>query len=284
MKSQKTLSEWFTHRYLLIIRDEETYQEVQSSRFNYAKVTVLVTAVFIVLLALALGVSSLFNKLKGGNTLSNKNKMLLLAIKVDSLERDISIKENYYTNLKKILTDDIQIVEEQVSDEEDTNQKPSDNQNLEQIDVVDSEFRKEFEDSDSDLNIVDNLKEELQHIVFFTPLVGVKNKGFDAKKNHIGIDLAARKNEAIKATLDGTVIIASWTQDSGYVIGIQHKNQLISFYKHNSVLLKEVGEYVKTGEPIAIIGNSGEYTDGQHLHFELWYNGNPINPEKFVQF
>ena len=283
MKSQKTLSEWFTHRYLLIIRDEETFQEVKSSRFNYAKVTVIFTAIFVVLLALSLLTGSLVNKLTGSNSISNQNDMLLMAIKVDSLEQELSVNENYNSNLKRILTDDIQI-EEQNEDINTKSLSPSANQNLDQIDVVDSEFRKEFEDSDSDLKIVDNVQEELQHIVFFTPLVGVKNKGFDAKKNHIGIDLAARKNEAIKATLDGTVIIASWTQDSGYVIGIQHRNQLISFYKHNSVLLKEVGDYVKTGEPIAIIGNSGEYTDGQHLHFELWYNGNPINPETFVQF
>ena len=282
MKAQKTLSEWFTHRYLLIIRDEETYQEVKSSRFNYAKVTVIFTAIFGVLFALTLLTTSLITKLTGVSGISSQNDMLLMAVKVDSLEQELSVNENYNSNLKKILTNDIQ-VEQGAEDIDTTSSNPSANQNLEQIDVVDSEFRKEFEDSDSDLKIVDNVQEELQHIVFFSPVVGVKNKVFDAK-NHIGIDLAARKNEAIKATLDGTVIIASWTQDSGYVIGIQHKNQLLSFYKHNSVLLKEVGDYVKTGEPIAIIGNSGEYTDGQHLHFELWYNGNPINPETFVQF
>jgi murein DD-endopeptidase MepM/ murein hydrolase activator NlpD len=97
------------------------------------------------------------------------------------------------------------------------------------------------------------------------------------KEKHFGIDVVAPKNEAIKATLDGTVIFAEWTIETGYVIQLQHADNIVSIYKHNSILHKEVGDYVKAGEVIAIVGNSGELSTGPHLHFELWYNGIPIN-------
>ena len=98
------------------------------------------------------------------------------------------------------------------------------------------------------------------------------------------MDIVGPENEAIKATLDGTVIFATWSSETGYTISVQHSNNLISVYKHNSVLLKKVGDYVKAGEPIAIIGNSGEQTTGPHLHFELWYNGNAIDPQGYMVF
>ncbi len=122
------------------------------------------------------------------------------------------------------------------------------------------------------------------NVFFFTPITGTVSQSFAAEKGHMGVDVVAAENEGIKATLDGTVIFASWTSDAGHVIQIQHSNNLISVYKHNSVLLKEVGEKVEAGEPIAIIGNSGEYTSGPHLHFELWQNGSPVNPQMYINF
>ncbi|MBW7936233.1 MAG: M23 family metallopeptidase [Flavobacteriales bacterium] len=101
---------------------------------------------------------------------------------------------------------------------------------------------------------------------------------------HIGVDIASKKNEAVKAVLNGTVVLSTWTSDAGYVMVVQHADQLISVYKHNAVLLKKTGALVKSGEPIAIIGNSGQHTTGPHLHFELWHKGIPMNPERFMQF
>ncbi len=122
------------------------------------------------------------------------------------------------------------------------------------------------------------------NVFFFTPINGTVSQSFEAEKGHMGVDIVAEKNEGIKATLDGTVMFASWTSDAGHVIQIQHSNNLVSVYKHNSVLLKEVGEKVEAGEPIAIIGNSGQYSSGPHLHFELWQNGTPINPQMYINF
>jgi murein DD-endopeptidase MepM/ murein hydrolase activator NlpD len=112
----------------------------------------------------------------------------------------------------------------------------------------------------------------------------VLTAGFDPQNNHYGVDIVAKENEPVKTITDGTVILATWTLETGYIISIQHSNELISIYKHNSVLLKKIGDVVRGGEIISIIGNTGELTSGQHLHFELWYKGTPLNPQKFITF
>jgi len=121
-------------------------------------------------------------------------------------------------------------------------------------------------------------------IYYFTPVEGTVSQSFNVSLKHLGVDIVAPAESAIKSTLDGTVIFASWTSDAGHVIQIQHNNNLISVYKHNSVLLKRVGDRVKAGDPIGVIGNSGKYTSGPHLHFELWQNGKPLDPQHFINF
>jgi murein DD-endopeptidase MepM/ murein hydrolase activator NlpD len=98
------------------------------------------------------------------------------------------------------------------------------------------------------------------------------------------VDIVSKQNEAIKAVLDGTVILSNWTLETGYVIVIQHPQNIVSVYKHNSAVLKKTGEIVKAGDPIAILGNTGEMSSGSHLHFELWYNGTPVNPKDYITF
>jgi murein DD-endopeptidase MepM/ murein hydrolase activator NlpD len=119
---------------------------------------------------------------------------------------------------------------------------------------------------------------------FFTPVKGLISDHYDAKQNHFGIDIVAQPNEVVKATLEGTITLASWTLETGYIIQIQHHNNILSVYKHNANLLQKVGNQVKAGDAIAILGNSGELSTGPHLHFELWYNGKPINPEEYIIF
>ena len=113
---------------------------------------------------------------------------------------------------------------------------------------------------------------------------GTVTNPFDPRSKHYAVDVVAPANEAIKATLEGMVVFANFTTETGYVIGIQHGNNLFSIYKHNSSLLKKAGDFVKAGDVIAIIGNSGEQTTGPHLHFELWYNSSPIDPQQYVTF
>lgn len=119
---------------------------------------------------------------------------------------------------------------------------------------------------------------------FFPPLSGMISSHFNPLKGHFGVDVVADHDAVIKATMEGTVIIATWTLETGYTIGIQHGQNIISIYKHNSRLLKEQGSKVEAGEAIAIIGDTGLYSTGTHLHFELWFNGSPVNPTDFIAF
>lgn len=133
-------------------------------------------------------------------------------------------------------------------------------------------------------NTASSSTDNIAGVYFFAPLKGEVSGEIDVKQGHFGIDIKAPNNEAVKATLDGTVIYAEWTPDNGNVIHVQHAHNLVSVYKHNSALLKKQGDAVKSGEPIAIIGNSGTLSIGTHLHFELWYHGLPLDPKLFVNF
>jgi murein DD-endopeptidase MepM/ murein hydrolase activator NlpD len=124
----------------------------------------------------------------------------------------------------------------------------------------------------------------LEQLFFMPPVAGEVTSGFDFKKDHYGIDIAAPKNTAVKSAADGVVISAGYTVETGYSIAIQHPNNVVTMYKHNSVLLKRAGSAVKAGEAIAIIGNSGENTSGPHLHFELWYKGRAVDPSDYINF
>ncbi|HKL38658.1 MAG TPA: M23 family metallopeptidase, partial [Bacteroidales bacterium] len=116
------------------------------------------------------------------------------------------------------------------------------------------------------------------------PVQGMITNSFNAKEKHFGTDIVSGGNNVVVAALEGTVTMADWTLKTGWIIQIQHGNNLLTVYKHNAELLKEEGDHVNAGEPIAIIGNSGELTTGPHLHFELWRDGTPMDPEKYIVF
>lgn len=121
-------------------------------------------------------------------------------------------------------------------------------------------------------------------IVFMPPVKGVLSEGYNPLIDHLAIDITAPKNEAVKSVADGSVILSAWTAETGHVLVIFHAPDFISVYKHNALLLKKQGDLVKAGDPIAFIGNSGEFTSGPHLHFELWLNGKPVNPNDYITF
>ncbi len=124
----------------------------------------------------------------------------------------------------------------------------------------------------------------LAYLHFFKPITGLISKNIKVQEGHHGIDIVAEKNAGVKSTLNGKVIFSEWTVETGNVIAIQHSNDLISIYKHNSVLLKKEGAVVKAGEVIGIVGNSGKFTNGPHLHFEIWFKGEPLNPSEVINF
>lgn len=206
-----------------------------------------------------------------------------LAIKVDSLSLEVDRKDKFIVNFQRVLSGDTTNFVDPAHILK--GEKPLIKTVDLRPDPRDSAFRRNFEASELAMVSLTNARyRELQETFFFTPITGFISDHYDAKRGHYGLDIVAKTNEPVKCIADGSVIIASWTQDAGYVIAVQHPGNLISVYKHNAELLKKVGTFVNAGDIISIVGNSGEMTDGPHLHFELWYNGNSLNPEEFVTF
>jgi len=217
----------------------------------------------------------------------SNRKLIELSILVDSLEEQVGKKQEFIASFQRIVKGDT------ITDSESYYIANAGDRAVEntasgspEVSEVDAQFRQEFEEDGVELLTVTagSASSQLDDLFFFTPLSGIISSGYDPKIGHNGVDIVSKKNEPIKSVADGTVVLASWTQDAGYVITVQHKSNVISVYKHNSSLLKKPGDFVNAGDVIAIIGNTGELTSGPHLHFELWYNGNPVDPEEFVSF
>ena len=286
MSQKRTFSNWLTNRYLLIVRNEEDFSEKRTIIFNYARLILLLAFIFI--LSMTLSVLSVNTVLKQWfdpryAEMEANRQVLNLTMMLDSLQHEVQVKNNYIQNVMYIL-------EGQNLDSLSSSKKVLSTSTLGDINLspalspLDSQFRAEYESSDLGLVSLNfnRSEDELRELVFFTPLEGIVTNNFDPKEDHFGIDIVSQENEPIKALADGIVIMASWTLDGGYVLVIQHSGNLISIYKHNSELLKSVGNFVESGEIVSIIGNTGELTSGPHLHFELWFKEQAVNPEDYV--
>jgi murein DD-endopeptidase MepM/ murein hydrolase activator NlpD len=285
---KKTLSERLSARYLLVIRKEENLEEKSSVGFTYARLLVFSIVVFMLVFVASLFLAqTLLAKWfdpRYAQRETNK-KLIQLSLKLDSLALEEENKNQFIQNFQRVLSGDTATGFVDPAEALRGQDKPIKPVSSVKLEPTDSLFRKDFEQSElSVITLTSGKYRELRETFFFTPITGFISDKYDVKKGHFGVDIVAKTNEPIKAIADGTVIMASWTQDAGYVIAIQHRGNLISVYKHNAELLKKVGSFVNAGEIISIVGNSGEMTDGPHLHFELWYNGNSLNPEEFVTF
>ncbi len=285
MAARKTLSNWLANKYLLIIRNEENFAEKTTFSFNYARLFILIAVLGLILLSIAVYVVTVLldQWLDPRHMQMVANRQVLeLSMRIDSLEREVSHKDIYIENIRKILSGEP--LSDSVAVSPEASIQSSDIS--ETIQPIDSQFRAEFEGTDlANLSInVSTSSNDLREVYLFSPLDGIVTDGFDPRKDHYGIDLVAKENEPVRCTADGVVIMSSWTLDAGYVIAVQHTGNLISVYKHNSELFKNVGSFVVAGEVIATIGNTGELTSGPHLHLELWLNGNPVNPQEYIAF
>ena len=288
MKPKKTLSERLTTKYQLVIRNEENLAEKSTIGFTYAKVLVVFVMLFMLVFvgSLFLSKTLLAKWFDPRHAQMEANKKLYeLALKVDSLAQEVDRKDKFISSFQHILSGDTSSGFEDPGSQLGEQEIPIKAVGNMKLAPADSQFRKEFEQTELSLITITSGKyRELQETFFFSPITGFISDRYNLKTGHFGIDIVAKTNEPVKCIADGTVLMSSWTQDSGYVIAVQHSSNLISLYKHNAVLLKKVGTFVTAGDIISIVGNSGEMTDGPHLHFELWYNGNSLNPEEFVTF
>ena len=284
-KTKKTFFQKLRHKYRLSIYRDETYEEVLNlklSRLNvlaWGGLTLLIFLSIVISIIVYTPVREFIPGYPDENTirysLTNKQRL-------DSLALELNRRDKYLDNINRIISGKEPESYDNISDT---------NKNYDDItfsrSVEDSLLREYFEQEDQ-FSIDNNQNKRplkgISQVHFFPPVKGLVTNSYNTARNHYGTDVVAGSNEIVKSTLEGTVIMAAWTLETGWVIQIQHENNLISVYKHNAELLKRVGDYVKVGEPIAIIGNSGELTTGPHLHFELWYNGMPLNPEDYISF
>ena len=284
MKTRKTLSNWLTNRYLLILRNEENFAEKTTISFTYVKLILITFLLLIVTMISSLYLSStlMAQWFDPRHELIIMDRYLVdLVEKVDSLENQMRIKDKFITNIQKVLIGEISGDDSILMSENNI----SINKSIDPIPAIDSQFRKDFEESELTFLAVGNpISHNLENQYFYSPIEGMVTTEFNIRDEHYGIDIVSKSNEPVKSVADGTVIFGDWTQESGNVIYIQHRGNIVSVYKHNSALLKKVGSFVSSGDVIAIIGNTGEFTTGPHLHFEMWYNGNPVDPEEFISF
>jgi len=273
------------HKYRLSIYRDETYEEVLNfrlSRLNVMSWGGLLSLIFLIIILSIILYTPVREFIPGYPDEHTILHSVLNKQRLDSLEVELERRDLYIQNLNQIIS----------------GEEPESYDNI--VDTTrnydDITFTRSVEDSIMRAQFLQDNKfsvdgggrsttiSGLSQVYFFPPVKGLVTNSFNTVANHYGTDVVAAANEIVKSTLDGTVIMASWTLETGWVIQIQHSNNLISVYKHNAELLKRVGDYVNVGEAIAIIGNSGELTTGPHLHFELWFNGVPLNPEDYISF
>lgn len=274
------------NKYQLTIYNKETLEQALS--FNLSRLNVFAyMSVFAFIVALIVGLLFVYtplNLLLPSQQNSKLSRQLVNHIyKLDSLENEILIRDRYFENIQNIMHG------RQVDNYEATLDTNLRYEKLEfSSSKHDSILRRQVEmveqQSLSNVSATSARNVSLKNLHFFTPVKGIVTNKFDIDGGHPAIDIVSEPNEPVLATLEGTVTIATWSLTTGYIILVQHAHNIVSVYKHNSSLLKKEGDHVSAGEPIAIIGNTGELSTGPHLHFELWHNGAALNPEDYIAF
>lgn len=286
MSAKKTFSNWLTTKYILIIRNEENFAEKHTYIFNYARVILIGLVLF--LIAVAISVFLVRGVLQQRldprySEKEAKRQLIEMRLGMDSLKYQLLSQDIYIENIRKILSGEFDSQQiDSLSEQEIRAEINLD----ERLQPIDSQFRANFENTPISEVSFDgsSASSDFRSLYLFNPMEGLVSSEYNPKDDHFGVDIVGKENEPVKSVADGIIIFASWTLDGGHVIGVQHQAGLVSVYKHNSEILKNVGNFVSGGDVIAIVGNSGELTSGPHLHFELWYNGNPVNPEEYIGF
>lgn len=272
-------------KYRLLLIDDRTFEERFSLRLNRLTVllfTVVAFALYGVVVAVVIVFTPLKRYIPGYSDQETKLNAYRSTVQADSLEQVVHIQDLYITNLRAVLRGE---VSDSVAPLTPASLKPGP-EDL-RPSMQDSLLRDRVA-SEERYSLVEERgtseRRELAGIYFTLPVQGIVTDKFDRGRGHYGMDIVTQPAAAVKACLPGTVILGSWTTDAGHVLQLQHTNGLTSTYKHNSVLLKKTGDRVKAGEAIAIVGSSGENSTGPHLHFELWHNGEPVDPQAYMAF
>ncbi len=272
-------------KYRLSIINESTLEEVMKfrlSKFSGGIIVLAFSFFFIILTSIIIITTPIRNYLPGYLDSEIRQQAINSAIQADSLEKQLYYQSAYIANLNdvfegKIQADSISYVDTVSISEDDKSLLSTD---------LEKKFNAKFEEEEKyNISVLPSgTTAPTEGFTFFRPVKGLISDKYDATKQHFGIDIVAAPRESVVATQEGTVIFAGFDANVGYVIQIQHKNGFVSIYKHNAMLLKKIGDKVRTGEAVAMVGDTGTLSTGAHLHFELWYKGNPVNPEIYISF
>ena len=283
VKKERSENKW-RYKYRLVVLNEDTFEEKVSFKLSRLNVFVVGTLSAVTLIAATIvlvAFTSLREYIPGYASTDLKRQAVSLAEVTDSLSQIISYNERYIERIRMVLKGDY--APSQI--ENDSLDLPF---NLDTTTVALTPIR---EDSilrarvalEDRYNLFESNTKALE-TALFPPVSGLITQGFDPEIKHYAIDITAVEDAPVKAITSGTVVFSEWTSDTGYVIMIQHRNGMLSVYKHNGALLKNQGDQVLAGEVVAAVGNTGEYSTGAHLHFELWEKDRPVNPLNYIDF
>jgi murein DD-endopeptidase MepM/ murein hydrolase activator NlpD len=287
-KFKATQNKNLKNKYRFVVLNDETFEEKFSLVLTGTNAWVFLSTVVVALILITAS-AIIYTPLKyfipGFGDYNYKSKIVALEFQADSIQRALYERSIWLSNYSDVLQGKIDT----------TVTKPAAGKiNKDSLKITGMsedmmDLRKEVEEEDNfSLSYKFDEKaqqiNELKQMHFIAPVQGYITDDFNPQKEHFGIDIVTTKDAPVKSVLDGKVISTEWTLETGYVIAVQHSNNLVSFYKHNSKLLKKTGNFVSAGDVIAITGNSGELTTGPHLHFELWRDGNGVDPKQFITF
>lgn len=283
-KNKKKFAKKLLHKYRLVVLNEDTFEERLSFKLTKLNVFVAVTLSAIILIAgttFLIAFTGLREYIPGYSSEALKKQATELAFKTDSLQTALVLNNQYYASIRKVLNGDLEpgnlnkdsLPKTITSDPLMLDLSPS---------KADSLLRDEVAQEDK-YNVLESAGSAM-NFALFPPVKGPISAKYKLKSKHFAVDVVVAKNAPVKAVADGRVIFAEWSAGTGYVMIVEHDFGLISVYKHNSSLTKEQGDFVRAGEVIATAGSTGELTTGPHLHFELWKEGNPVNPTDYIDF
>lgn len=282
-KGRKAFWHNIKFKYKLTVTNENTLEDIvciHVSKLNGLSWLLLAVSVIFLFAATVIVFTPLRNYLPGYMNSEVREQVVLNALRADSLQQVVARQNLYIMNIRDIFAGTVRVDTVQSIDSLTILRSDS----LMERTRQEEEFRKQYEEKERyNLTAVD-INKDASGLIFYRPTRGMMSSGFNPDAKHFGIDIAANPNESVLATLDGTVILSTYTAETGYVIQIQHGQNFVSVYKHCSSLLKKEGDSVKGGEAIALVGNTGEKTTGPHLHFELWHRGRAIDPSKYIVF
>ena len=283
-EKEKKFRKKLLHKYRLVVLNEDTFEErfaIKLTRLNVFVIVSLGSILLVLATIFLIAFTSLKEFIPGYSSTALKRQATTLNYKTDSLQNVINLNEQYYASIKKVLTGDVSTVE--FNRDSIIDAASIDASGLDLKPTKEDSLLRDLVDKEDKYNVFESTISST-NFVLFPPVNGKISEDYNVKERHYAVDIVVAKDTPVKATADGTVIFAEWTVETGYVMIIEHSYELISVYKHNASLTKEQGDLVKSGEVIAMAGNTGELTTGPHLHFELWNRGYPVNPTNFIDF